>query len=166
MLLAEKLPVPKIVAGGTGSFPIFAQIEDPALELSPGTPVLYDAGYSHMFPDLEFSPAALLLTRVISLPGSNRLTLDLGYKAVASDPPLERRAFFPTLPDAKLVGQSEEHLMLETSEASKFSLGDPLLAVPWHVCPTTALHRELIVIKEGEVLDRWQVTARDRRISI
>lgn len=165
-LLAAGCEVPKIVAGGTGSFPVFAEIEDPLLELSPGTPVLYDAGYSRMFPDLPFAPAALLLTRVISLPGADRLTLDLGYKAVASDPPVERRAVFPSLPDAKIIGQSEEHLMLQTAAASRFSLGDWLLAVPWHVCPTTALHREMIVIEGGAAIDRWEVTARDRRLSI
>src|SRR6185312_12811369 len=78
------LPVPRIVAGGTGSFPIFASIRDAALELSPGTIVFNDWGYSETFPDLKFIPAALVLTRVVSRPTSDRVTLDLGYKAIAS----------------------------------------------------------------------------------
>src|SRR5437762_13127245 len=43
-LVAARLPVPRIVAGGTASFPIYASIEDPALELSPGTIVFHDWG--------------------------------------------------------------------------------------------------------------------------
>ena len=38
--------------------------DDPAIELSPGTSVFHDSGYGRHFPDLQFTPAALLLTRV------------------------------------------------------------------------------------------------------
>ena len=60
----------------------------PGLELSPGTCFLHDHGYCTQFADMSgFTPAALLLTRVISRPTATRITLDLGTKAVASDPP-------------------------------------------------------------------------------
>lgn len=77
-LLAAGFPVSRIVAGGTGSFPIFAGLDDPCLELSPGTLVFHDSGYGETFPDLKFTPAALLLTRCISRPTPNRVTFDLG----------------------------------------------------------------------------------------
>lgn len=160
------LSVPCIVAGGTGSFPIFAQIDDPTIELSPGTVILHDWGYSETFPDLEFTPAALLLTRVVSRPTPNRVTLDLGYKAVASDPPAGNRAVFPDLPDAKAVLQNEEHLVLETSEANRFQPGDELFAIPRHVCPTSALHKEVYVVSGGKVIGTWQVAARDRLLTV
>ncbi len=48
--------------------------------------MLYDNSYLTRYPDLPFTPAALLLTRVVSHPGPGLLCLDLGYKAVASDP--------------------------------------------------------------------------------
>lgn len=162
----EDLPVPRIIAGGTGSFPIFAEKRDPALELSPGTCVFQDANYSRMFPDLEFQPALLLLTRVVSRPTPDRVTFDLGYKAVASDPPAGKRLVFPDLPDAEQVLQNEEHLVVRTPRASEFSPGEELLAVPCHVCPTTALHRQVSVVSHGEVLDEWDVIARDRRLTI
>lgn len=165
-LLAAGLPVPRIVAGGTGSFPIFATLDDPCLELSPGTIVFHDSGYGETFPDLQFTPAALLLTRCISRPTENRVTLDLGYKAVASDPPAGNRLFFPDLPDAKAVLQNEEHLVLETSEASRFQPGDELLAIPRHVCPTSALHKFVYVVQGGRVSGTWQVVARDRVLTI
>ena len=165
-LVQEGCPVPRIVAGGTGSFPIFASLADPTCELSPGTCVFHDAGYLEMFPDLKFVPAALLLTRVISRPAADRLTLDLGYKAVASDPPCEKRVLFPDLPNARTVLQNEEHLVLRTPDAERFQPGDELLAIPRHVCPTSALHRQVSVIRGGDVRERWDVTARDRWLTL
>jgi D-serine deaminase-like pyridoxal phosphate-dependent protein len=165
-LVASGLPVPRIVAGGTGTFPIYAAIPDPTLELSPGTTIFYDAGYSEAFPDLAFNLAAVLLTRVISRPGKQRLTLDLGTKACASDPPMGKRLVFPDLPDAVQVLHNEEHLVLETSRAEEFRPGNELLAIPRHICPTTALHRQVYVVAGGRVAERWDVVARDRWLTI
>lgn len=160
------LAVPRIVAGGTPSFPIYASLDDPLLELSPGTTVLHDCGYGERFPDLQFEPAALVLTRCISRPTPDRVTFDLGYKAVASDPPAGQRLVFPDLPDAVAVLQNEEHLVVQTSKAGEFKPGDELLAIPRHVCPTSALHRQAWVVRDGHVVDRWEVTARDRWITV
>ncbi|QDU25112.1 D-threonine aldolase [Anatilimnocola aggregata] len=165
-LVAAGLKVPRILCGGTGSFPIFAALNDPVIELSPGTIIFHDANYRELFPDLKFTPAALLFTRVISRPTPNRVTLDLGYKAVASDPPAGKRLFFPDLPDAVAVLQNEEHLVLETSRAAEFQPGDALLAIPRHVCPTSALHKSVYVVAGGHVTETWDVIARDRVLTI
>lgn len=165
-LTKRDLPVPRIVAGGTGSFPIYAEKDDPAIELSPGTCVFWDAGYGKKFPDLDFTPAALLLTRVISRPTENRVTCDLGYKAVASDPPMGQRLTLPDLPDAEQVLQNEEHLVLETPRAGEFQPGDELWAIPTHICPTTALHKQLFIVREGRLAGHWDVAARDRWLTV
>ncbi len=165
-LVAEGLPVPRIVAGGTASFPIFAAIDDPDIELSPGTIVFHDWGYGVSFPDLNFSVAALVLTRVISRPTEDRVTLDLGYKAVASDPPAGSRVFFPALPGAQAVLQNEEHLVLQTADADRFQPGDELWALPRHICPTSALHKEVYVVSGGRLIGTWSVAARDRKLTI
>ncbi len=165
-LVRDGLLVPRLVSGGTASFPIYAEIDDPTIELSPGTCVLNDIGYSEHFPDLIFPPAAVMLTRVVSRPAPDRITLDLGYKAVASDPPAGKRVFFPELPDAVHVLQNEEHLVLQTARAEEFQPGDELIAIPRHVCPTCALHRQLFVIAGGKLVDRWDVVSRDRWITI
>jgi len=165
-LLASGWPVPRLVCGGTASFPVYAEVDDPAVELSPGTCVFHDAGYGAHFPDLVFPPAALLLTRVISRPTPDRVTLDLGNKAVASDPPAGKRLVFPDLPDARQVLHNEEHLVLETSQAENYRPGDELLAIPTHICPTSALHKEVYVIAGRRLTDRWTVTARDRRLTV
>jgi len=165
-LAEDGLTVPTMVCGGTGSFPVYAAWDDPAIELSPGTCIFGDTNYGNMFPDLEFPPAAVLLTRVVSRPTPDRITLDLGYKAVASDPPAGKRVSFPELPDAKQVLQNEEHLVLETPNAEKYSVGDELLAVPCHVCPTSALHQSVYVVEDGKVTGSWDVTARNRKLTI
>lgn len=164
-LVADGLPVPRIVLGGTPTFPIHAKLDAPGVECSPGTIVFHDASYRKLFPDLPFTPAALLLTRVVSRPGPNRLCLDLGYKAVAADPS-GPRAEFPEIPDAKIVGHSEEHLVIETAEADRFPIGAALLAIPTHVCPTSALHQRSTVVSKGRVVDEWEVAARDRVLTI
>jgi D-serine deaminase-like pyridoxal phosphate-dependent protein len=165
-LVSAGLPVPRIVAGGTGTFPIYAAIDDPTLELSPGTCVFHDAGYAAAYPDLHFQIAVVLLTRVVSRPGPERLTVDLGYKACASDPPAGKRLVFPELPDAQQVLQNEEHLVLQTPLASQFQPGDELFAIPWHICPTTALHKQVCVVVGGRIVGRWDVAARDRQLTI
>ena len=162
-LRAGGLPVPRIIAGGTPSFPVHARHED--LECSPGTCVFWDAGYSTGLPDLDFLHAVVLLTRVISKPGGRRVCLDLGHKAVASENP-HPRAVFPDLPDATAVGHSEEHLVVETDRAPDLRVGDVLYGIPWHVCPTVALHDEAVVIRDGRVAGHWPVVARSRRLSI
>ncbi len=41
----QGLAVPRLVAGGTPTFPIYARLDLPGLECSPGTLVLHDHGY-------------------------------------------------------------------------------------------------------------------------
>ena len=152
---------PTVIGGGSPTFGIWAQETD--FQCSPGTTVFWDAGYSRAFPDLDFEIAAALLTRVISKPRANQLCLDLGHKSVAAENPLERRVFFDALPDAKPVMQSEEHLVIETAKSGEFSVGDWLIGVSQHVCPTVALHSKAHLIENGEPTgETWAVTARDR----
>ena len=137
-------------------------MNDSTLELSPGTIVLHDAGYARHYPDLKFTPAARLMTRVISRPAANRMTLDLGHKAIAADPPAGQRMTFPALPDAIAVMHNEEHLVLETAEAERFQPGDILFAWPTHICPTCALHKEVYAVEDEQVIGTWQLASRDR----
>lgn len=157
------LPVRRIIAGGTPTFPIHARRPD--VECSPGTSIFWDAGYRNQCPDLDFLNAALVLTRVISKPGENRLCLDLGHKAIAAEKPHPRVQFL-NLPDAQAVTHSEEHLVVETSRVNEFAVGDVLYGIPRHICPTVALHAEAVVVRDGIAIEQWQVASRDRKLTI
>jgi len=160
-LSTEGLPVPRLVAGGTPTFPMHARHSD--RECSPGTCVFWDASYASRFSEMPFVAAALVLTRVVSKPGPNLLCLDLGHKAIASEMP-QPRVEFLNLKDATAVTHSEEHLVVETAQAADFELGDCLYGVPRHICPTVALHAEAVVIEDGKRTGCWRVVARDRRV--
>ena len=163
-LESENLGPPTIVVGGSPTFGLFAKMEN--WQCSPGTTLFWDAGYGHAFPDLEFECAAMLLTRVISKP-NGRLCLDLGHKAVAAERPIEQRAWFPELPEAKPFLHSEEHFVVEAPNAGDFAVGDALLAIPWHVCPTVALHSQAFLVRDGQTTgETWQVVARKRTLTI
>lgn len=163
-LLKMGLPVPRLVLGGTPTFPVHAALEVPGVECSPGTCTLHDAGYAAMYPDLPFTPAAVLLTRVVSRPRPGRICLDLGHKAVAADPPAGGRLKLLGVRDATIGNQNEEHLVVDTPDADALPPGTPLQAIPIHICPTCALHRRAYVIENGELVDEWEVTARDRML--
>jgi D-serine deaminase-like pyridoxal phosphate-dependent protein len=161
------LPVPRLVAGGTPTFPVYARLDLPGLELSPGTCFLHDDGYGKKFPDLAgFRHAALLLTRVISRPTPTRVTLDLGYKAVASDPPAGKRCLLLNVPQYEPVLQNEEHFVIETPAAEQYSPGDEVYALPTHICPTCAMHKSAYVVEDGRVTGTWEIVARDRVLTV
>lgn len=162
-LLSAGLPVPRLVAGGTPTFPIHAKHD--SFECSPGTCVLWDFGYAEKFADLDFLVAALVLTRVVSKPGANRLCLDLGHKAIAAENPPPRVRFL-NHPDATAISHSEEHLVVESPQAGRFAVGDCLFGVPRHICPTVALYSEATVICDGRATERWRIPARERRLTV
>jgi D-serine deaminase-like pyridoxal phosphate-dependent protein len=163
-LQGEGIIVKELVAGGSPTFGIHATYPDRTL--SPGTTVLWDFGYGDKYPaDLPFQPAAILLARVISKPGKNRITLDLGHKSVAPENP-HPRVRFEELPDAVALMQSEEHLVLETERAHEFTIGQALHGLPRHVCPTVSMHGEAYIIEGGQTTERWPITARNRLITV
>jgi D-serine deaminase-like pyridoxal phosphate-dependent protein len=153
----------ELIAGGSPTFEIHAGRA--RTSPSPGTTVFWDAGYAKKLPDLPFQPAAVLLSRVISRPKPNQLCLDLGHKAVASEMP-HPRTIFLNVPDATAVSHSEEHLVIETPAADRFALGDVVYSLPWHVCPTVALHSEVWLAENRHAETRWPVVSRARRITL
>lgn len=155
------MPVPCVVAGSSYSAPYYARAE--GMYGSPGTFVYWDAGFQADMPDMPFRCAAMVLTQVIDrYPDTGTITTDLGYKAISSDLPEPDRAFLAGHPSAKLVGQSEEHGVFRI-QGDLPSVGDYLLAIPGHACPTAIRYPGVHVINSaGEVVDYYLHTARDR----
>lgn len=153
----------KIIAGGSPTFPIHAK--NKRVECSPGTFVLWDKGYQESMPEQPFEVAALVISRVISLPEPHKICLDLGYKSVASENQLSQRVFFLNATDAIFVSHSEEHLVLDVGINHPYQIGDIFYGVPIHICPTVALHERMCVVENEELTgEDWKITARDRKI--
>lgn len=150
-----------IVAGGSPTFPVHAERN---VECSPGTFVFWDWGYKHQLPDEPFEYAALVVSRVISIVNENTITVDLGYKAVASENPLPR-VYFMNAPGSKPIAHSEEHMVISVPDSSKFRLGDVLYGVPVHICPTVALYERALLVENKQASASWKVIARDRMIN-
>lgn len=158
------LPDLKIVAGGSNTFSYYAMLE--RVECSPGTFVFWDENYTRHLPELKFSPAALLICTVISLPATDLICVDLGYKSVSAENPLDKRVLFPWNEDLTPHGHSEEHLTLKHTGAGTYQIGEKIYGLPYHVCPTCALYEEAQVVSGQEIKTSWKIKARDKKISI
>ena len=162
-LESSGLMVPELIAGGTPTFPIHAKYTDRIC--SPGTTTLWDFGYMDGLSDMDFEYAAVLFSRVISRPGSQRVCFDLGHKSVSADKPEPRVRMFG-LESAQSVVHSEEHLMMECDHADDLKVGDGCYGVPVHICPTVALHDHAWVVQDGKAIGLWEIAARRRSLGV
>jgi len=159
----EGIIVPDIIAGGSPSFPIHGKRK--GVDASPGTTLLWDARYGDLFPDMPFLHAAILFIRIISKPAENILCFDLGHKSVACEMGFPRIQILG-LEGSQQIGQSEEHLVVQTQHANKFEVGDGFYAIPIHICPTVAKYEEVVTVSDGTIIGSWKVAARNQKITI
>ncbi|PKB18026.1 D-TA family PLP-dependent enzyme [Flavobacterium sp. 5] len=155
----------KIVAGGSNTFPFYSQQKN--VECSPGTFVFWDVNYSVNLPEQNFKPAAVLVGTIISKPTSSTFCIDIGYKSVASENPIDKRLVI--LNDENLIptAHSEEHLIIENKGRNEYKIGDIIYAIPYHICPTCALYDTVKVVNiSHEIYNQWSVIARSRKINI
>lgn len=157
----QGLSVPRLVVGGSPTFPIHAGRE--GVDLSPGTTLLWDEGYGRSLPQPEFLPAAVLLTRVVSKPREGLLCLDLGHKAIAAEMPPPRVNLL-NLGSYRAVSHSEEHLVVQTEAAAGREVGDVLYGIPMHICPTVCRYEYACVIERRRAVGQWKVEAQNRSI--
>ena len=163
VILAKNNSPIQIIVGGSATFPIHAKRQN--VECSPGTFIYWDGGYLDILSEQQFQPAALVLTRVISVIDENTFCIDLGHKSIAAEYPLHDRFSFLEHTHLSPVSQSEEHLVLESPDHN-YKVGDVLYALPGHICPTCALYEQASIIENHKLIDHWKIVARDRIISI
>lgn len=164
-VIAEKgYPEPVIIAGGSPTFPVHATRG--TVECSPGTFIYWDRGYSLTCAEQPFLTAALVISRVISLPDETKICLDVGHKSISAENELTKRIYFLNAPGLAFVGQSEEHLVVEASPGHHDKVGDVLYGLPYHVCPTIALYERAITVENHHISGEWRNIARDRKITI
>lgn len=155
---------PVLVVGGSPTFPFHAKRKK--VECSPGTFIYWDAGYRQGLAEQPFVPAALVISRVISLPDDTTICTDLGHKSVSAENELTKRISFINAPELKAVGQSEEHLVVKADKGHNFQIGDVLYGLPFHICPTCALYEKAFVVENGLIATEWEIVARDRKITV
>lgn len=154
----------KIIAGGTPTFPFY--MEETNVECSLGTFIYWDDGYQKHFPEQPFLPSALVICQVVSLPDNGKICIDLGHKAISAENNLQHRVRFLNAPELKLISHSEEHLVAEAGENHTYKIGDILYGLPYHICPTVALHQFATVIENHEITGSWETIARNRKITL
>ena len=118
---------------------------------------------------MKYQPAACVLTRVISHPNNGIFTVDCGYKAIASDPKVLRGEIVGLSDKVEELFQSEEHWVFKMKpgyEQDIPQIGSVLYIIPTHICPTTALYPFVLVAEKGKIVNKWDVVARNRKISI
>lgn len=149
----------RMVAGSTPTIEYYAQ--QTGVECSPGTFIYWDQHYQDLYPELGFKNAAIVVTRVISKPEPNMACLDLGYKAISSESNADERVDLLQYPDATIISQSEEHLLVEIKSA-ELQTGHALYGLPYHIGRTCNLYEGCAVVEGNQITDNWLHTARKR----
>ncbi len=162
-LEADGLTAGILVMGGTPTFPVHAEYGD--VFLSPGTVFQMDYSYHQgKIHDLPFTPGVAVLARVVSHPAQGLFTIDVGNKAIACEMP-GLRALVLGYEDAEPLTHSEEHWVYRQPQGKPVPpIGEVIYLIPWHVCPTNALHAYATVAQGGKAVDRWDIAARNRNI--
>jgi D-serine deaminase-like pyridoxal phosphate-dependent protein len=167
-LVKEGFECEILVMGGTPSFP--CRTGKAQFFLSPGTLFINDWGCYSNLPDLAFNPGAAVFCRMVSRCGfksesENTFTLDLGSKGIATDP-VGARGVIAGLEEAKPLFQSEEHWVFSLPSGMDLPpIGSEVYVIPTHICPTSALYPEILVAQRAKITERWQVGARNRKIT-
>ena len=150
----------EIIVGGSWSFHFY--IEEKDIKLSPGTWIYWDASNIKQ-KELDFIIAGVVIGQVIDENKDNdTVTVDIGAKAISSDPITENRFNLVDKPNCKLIFQNEEHGIIKLNGES-LSFGDYVLAQPGHACTVSPKYsRALKVNEEGFVSGEIKIDARDR----
>ena len=158
------LSAPIVSVGSAGTFR-FAVRCPGVTEVRPGTYVFNDRSQIAQGAATADDLAAFVVATVVSRPAPDRIVVDAGTKVLTSDRMLvaDPRASFGWVlghDDWDVVRLSEEHGVLEIPPDAEARIGDRLVIVPNHVCPTINLASAVTVVEGGKAGGRWPVAAR------
>lgn len=136
-----------------------AEIEDVEHTVSPGTVVYHDWCTEQQNPDLDLTPAAVVLARIVSWPGRGVVTCDAGSKAIAAEAG-DPCAYAVGHPELRGRVPNEEHLPFDVLSGERPARGTPLYLVPQHVCPTVNLAEHALLVEEDGSVEVADVSAR------
>jgi D-serine deaminase-like pyridoxal phosphate-dependent protein len=106
---------------------------------------------------------------VVSRPTGDRAVIDAGSKSLSSDlvSPSAGPGYGLILGyrDAVIERLNEEHGVIDVSRCQKKPmLGERIRIVPNHVCVVSNLHDEVVLTRDGRVIDTWRVAARGKTL--
>ena len=164
MIRAHGIDLRHVSVGSTPSSPYTPTVPG-VTEMRPGTYVFYD---NSIFRHGRLGPercAARIAATVVSRPAPDRAVLDAGSKALALDlsPSHPGHGYVVGHPEVEIARLSEEHgVVLLPPDELGFAVGDRHEVIPNHVCPTINLADELVIVRDGRVVDVWPVAARGK----
>jgi D-serine deaminase-like pyridoxal phosphate-dependent protein len=130
-------------------------------ELRPGVYALNDAQQVELGVVTTDAVALLVAATVVSRPAPGRIVLDAGSKVLGPDRPAWASGYgrLADWPSARITGLWEHHAVVAV-DGDCPQPGDVVAVIPNHVCTAVNLVPELLVIEQGQVVDRWPVAAR------
>lgn len=161
---AHGIALPTVSVGSTPAA-YFTPMVPGVTEMRPGTYVFNDnSAFRHGRIGVDDCAARFVAT-VVSRAAPDRAVLDTGSKSLAMDPSRSRpgHGYIVGHPNVTIVKLSEEHGFCELPPGEEgFAVGDRVEVIPNHVCPTVNLMDELIIVRDGSVIDTWSVAARGK----
>jgi D-serine deaminase-like pyridoxal phosphate-dependent protein len=153
------IEVPCVTGAGTGTF-WWERDSGIYTEIQPGSYALMDRDYADNaagLKDVRFDHALLIQTTVMSVSHDDFVVVDAGLKSMSVDsgmPVVYGRE------DLTYLRASDEHGIVRVDGQERPTLGQTLQLIPGHCDPTMNLYDDLIVIKDGVVVDIWPIAAR------
>jgi len=126
-------------------------------EIQPGTYIFSDSHLTKI--TNEFGVAATVLSTVCNHTGNREYTLDAGLKAVTDD---KGKPSFKDFPKSRFRVFSEEHSQIKTNPNDTLRIGEKIEIIPSHICTTVNLYDHFTVLKDGEVIAKWDIIARGK----
>jgi D-serine deaminase-like pyridoxal phosphate-dependent protein len=164
-LTAAGLPPARVSSGSTPGGPAAASVPG-ITEMRPGNYAFYDAMQVGLNVVHAERCALRVLTTVVSHSARDRAVVDAGSKTLTSDTGVHGmtssggHGIVVGKGDIQIVGLSEEHGWLRLDpHGNDVRIGEMLELIPVHSCPVANLAEELVMVRGGDIVDRWSVAA-------
>lgn len=142
----------KTVSGGSTGTAEIKAMAGLYTELQAGSYIFMDSTYAEL--GLPFRNSLYILTTVVSC-RKGLTVVDAGVKTCGVDQGMPSFCFVDT---GEIVA-SEEHFQLHKPSV-EVKVGDKLRMIPGHCCSTVNLYDKIYVMRDGRVVNRFNITAR------
>jgi D-serine deaminase-like pyridoxal phosphate-dependent protein len=163
-LRRQGVPVEEVSVGSTPAAAYTPGVAG-VTEMRPGTYVFRDtAGFRYGVFGVDRCAARVVAT-VVSHAAPDRCIIDAGAKTLSLDkgPGHPGHGYIVGHPGATIYSLSEEHGWVQIPEDDPgFAIGDRIEVIANHICPAINLHDELVIVRDGFVVDTWRVAARGK----